>query len=59
MQRYEEIVELSKVFLREYSANDNIAEVLSIISRAYAKLGQSANADYFFDRLFDEHEDSL
>ena len=25
---------------------------------AYAKLGQNTNADYFFDRLFTEHEDT-
>jgi tetratricopeptide (TPR) repeat protein len=59
MDRHEEIVELSKIFVREYSSNSNIAEILSISAKAYAKLGQTANADYFFDRLFDEHEDSL
>ena len=58
MQNYDQIVDLSKVFLREYSANDNVAEVLSITSKAYAKLGQSTNADYFFDRLFEEHKES-
>lgn len=58
MSRHEEIVELSKIFLREYSANDNIAEVLSLTAKSYYKLGQSTNADYFFDRLFDEHAES-
>jgi tetratricopeptide (TPR) repeat protein len=59
MQRYEEIVELSKTFIREYSSNSNIAEILSISAKTYSKLGQTANADYFFDRIFDEHTDSL
>lgn len=59
MEMYEGITELSKIFLREYSANDNIAEVLSLTARTYAKLGQKASGDYFFDRLFDEHKGSL
>jgi tetratricopeptide (TPR) repeat protein len=58
-QRYDEIVELSKVYLREYSSNDNVPEVLSITAKSYASLGQSTNADYFFDRLFEEHTDNL
>ncbi|WP_373071526.1 tetratricopeptide repeat protein [Sulfurimonas sp.] len=58
MDRFDDIVPLSKVFLREYSANDNVAEVLSITSKTYARLGQGTNADYFFDRLFEEHKDS-
>jgi len=55
MQDYDGIVELSKLYLREYSSNDNVAEVLSLTALAYAKLGQSTDADYFFERLFDEH----
>ncbi len=54
----EDVIELSKVYLREYSSDDNVAEVLSLISRAYALSGINAQADYFFDRLFSEHEDS-
>ncbi|QFR50107.1 flagellar protein [Sulfurimonas lithotrophica] len=59
MDRNEGILKLSKVFLREYSSNDNIAEVLSLTAKAYANLGQGTNADYFFDRLFDEHPNSV
>ncbi|MCW8837904.1 MAG: flagellar protein [Thiovulaceae bacterium] len=59
MDRSEGILELSKIFLREYSSNDNIAEVLSITAKSYANLGQRTNADYFFDRLFDEHPESV
>lgn len=59
MDRNEGILELSKIFLREYSSNDNVAEVLSLTAKSYANLGQRTNADYFFDRLFDEHKDSL
>ena len=59
MARNDEILELSKIFLREYSGNDNIAEILLITAKSYAMQGQSTNADYFFDRLFDEHKDSV
>ena len=55
MQDYDSIVDLSKMYLREYSSNDNVAEILSLTARTYAKLGQSTDADYFFERLFDEH----
>lgn len=58
MKYNEELLELTKTFLREYSSNDNIAEVLSLTAKAYSKLGQSTDADYFFDRLFKEHGDT-
>ncbi|WP_373000718.1 tol-pal system YbgF family protein [Sulfurimonas sp.] len=54
----DDVIELSKVYLREYSSDDNVAEVLSLIARAYYLSGISGQADYFFDRLFSEHEDS-
>lgn len=54
----DEVIELSKVYLREYSSDDNVAEVLSLIAKAYSKEGISTQADYFFDRLFSEHGDS-
>ncbi|EDZ63475.1 putative paralysed flagella protein PflA [Sulfurimonas gotlandica GD1] len=57
-EKNDEVIELSKVYLREYSADDNVAEVLSLIARAYSLSGISGQADYFFDRLFSEHEDS-
>ena len=50
------VIDYSKLFLREYSSDENIAEVLSLIARAYSLIGQSGDADYFFDRLFSEHE---
>jgi tetratricopeptide (TPR) repeat protein len=57
-EKNDDVIKLSKVYLREYSSSDNVAEVLSLISRAYALSGISGQADYFFDRLFSEHEDS-
>lgn len=59
LEMYDEAVEISKIFFREYSSNDNIAEILSITAKAYTKLGQTTSADYFFDRLMDEHGNSV
>jgi tetratricopeptide (TPR) repeat protein len=57
-EKNDDVIELSKVYLREYSSDDNVAEILSLIARAYSLSGISGQADYFFDRLFSEHEDS-
>ena len=59
LEEYESVMELSKVFLREFSADENIPEVLSLVAKAYAINGIATDADYFFDRLFNEHEKSV
>ena len=56
---WDNVIAESKIFLREYSASDNIAEILSLIAKGYAKVSLSVDADYFFDRLFSEHPNSL
>jgi len=53
------VISSSKIYLREYSSDENIAEVLSIVANAYSKLGSNTDADYFFDRLFSEHPKSI
>jgi hypothetical protein len=58
LKNSDDVIALSKIYLREYSSDDNIAEVLALISQAYAINGVDSQADYFFDRLFDEHENS-
>ncbi|MBL6974046.1 MAG: flagellar protein, partial [Sulfurimonas sp.] len=52
------VIEMSKVYLNEYSSDENIPEVLALIAYSYYKVGLSSDADYFFDRLFSEHGDS-
>lgn len=54
----ESVIELSKTYLREYSSDENIPEVLAFVANAYALMGLNTDADYFFDRLFSEHADS-
>jgi tetratricopeptide (TPR) repeat protein len=58
MKDWDNVVSYAKEFLREYSSDENVAEVLSLIAKAYAKIGQNTDADYFFDRLYTEHQDS-
>ena len=52
------VLSLSKVFLREFSSDENIPEVLALVARGYSRIGLSIDAEYFFDRLFSEHETS-
>ena len=59
LKDYDNVISLSKEYLQEYSSNENIPEVLALTARAYAKNGSTSDADYFFDRLFSEHADSV
>ncbi len=52
------VIASSKIYLREYSSYENVAEVLALSARSYALNGLNSQADYFFDRLFSEHKDS-
>lgn len=56
---YDNVVSSAKIFLREYSSSDNIPEVLALTADAYAQIGLNTDADYFFDRLFSEHKNSI
>jgi len=59
LKDYDNVVDSAKIFLREYSSDENIPEVLSLVAKAYNDLGQNSDADYFFDRLYSEHPNSL
>ncbi len=59
LKNYENVIKESKTYLREYSSDENVPEVLSLVAKAYYKAGLTSDADYFFDRLFSEHPDSL
>jgi len=53
------LIDVAKLYFREYSSDENIPEVLALVSRAYFMEGFNTDADYFFDRLFSEHADSV
>jgi len=59
LKNYEKVLDVAKIYLREYSSDENIPEVLSLTAKAYSKIGLNTDADYFFDRLFHEHENSV
>ena len=59
MKNYDEIIDLAKIYIREYSSDENIPEVLALIANSYSKIGLNVDADYFFDRIFNEHKDSV
>jgi len=59
LKDFDNVISNAKVYLREYSANENIPEVLAFTAQAYAQIGINIDADYFFDRLFSEHADSV
>lgn len=54
----EQLLPLSKQFIRQYSSDPGIAEVLAYTGDSYAKIGQGTDSDYFFNRLFTEHKDN-
>lgn len=56
---YDNVIADAKEFLREYSSDENVPEVLSLMAKAYVKIGQNTDADYFFDRLFGEHKGNV
>lgn len=59
IENYEELVGSATRFIKEYSSDENLAEVLSLIGKAYTKMTQTTDAKYFFDRLFDEYPTSI
>ena len=59
LKDYDNVIESAKMYLQEYSANENIPEILALTARAYAMIGLNSDADYFFDRLFSEHPRSI
>ncbi|QOY52358.1 tetratricopeptide repeat protein [Candidatus Sulfurimonas baltica] len=56
---YDELIDVAKAYLKEYSSDENIAEVLSMAAKSYYKIGLGTDADYFFDRLFTEHDNTV
>jgi tetratricopeptide (TPR) repeat protein len=59
MENFEALLPLSKEFIRKYSGDPNMAEVLAYTGNAYSQLGQNSDSDYFYDRLFSEHPSEL
>ena len=54
----EALLEVSKEFIREYSDDENMAEVLAYTANAYSAVGLQVDGTYFYERLFKEFEKS-
>lgn len=59
LKDFDNVVSESKFYLREYSSNENVPEVLGLAANAYSNIGLLTDAEYFFDRLFSEHQGSV
>lgn len=57
-EAYDDVIEHSKAFLRNFSADEAIPEVLLMIADASSKMGMVIDAEYFYDRLLTEHYES-
>ncbi len=52
------IVDEGKAWIKAFPSDNNIPEVLMLITKAYFKMGFKSDANYFMDILVSEHEDS-
>lgn len=52
------IIELAKMWIKNYSADTNVPEVLFIIGDSYSKLRNYNEARYYYNRIIDEYADS-
>ncbi len=59
LKNYEAVLELSKEYLHNFSSDENVPEILMMVAVSYYKIGLFSDAEYFFDRLFTEHADSI
>ena len=58
LKEYDNVIEEARKYLSNYSSDENVPEVLALLSKSYSVVGLNVDADYFFDRLFSEHEES-
>ncbi len=52
----EQIIKLGKRFVKRYTSDEYLPEVLLILARVYSATGFESDANYFFDRLIEEHK---
>ncbi|WP_333803039.1 tetratricopeptide repeat protein [Sulfurospirillum sp.] len=54
-----DIINVGKRWTKEFASDENIPEVLMMMTKAYIKTGSKSDANYFIDILVNEHPDSL
>lgn len=53
-----DVSSLAKAWIRRFSSNENISEVLYILVKSYLRSGSIGDVNYFLDILITEHQDS-
>jgi len=51
----EKIIKLGKEFIKQFTSDEHLPEVLLILARVHSAIGFVSDASYFFDRLIHEH----
>ncbi|WP_457596066.1 tetratricopeptide repeat protein [Hydrogenimonas sp.] len=51
----DEIIKLGKYFIKRYASDEYLPEVLLLLARVYSATGFVSDANYFFNRLIEEH----
>lgn len=54
-ERWDDIVELGKAWIKQYPADVAVSEVLLMLAKTYSKMGFTSESRYYFDRIFTEH----
>ncbi len=53
-----DVASISKTWMREFSSNSNIPQILLILVKSYLRSGSNADVNYFLDILVTEHKNS-
>lgn len=54
-----DLVDVAKRWSKEFTSDENLPEVLMMLTKAYIKLGSKSDTNYFLDILVSEHPDNL
>ncbi|SFV59620.1 Paralysed flagella protein PflA [hydrothermal vent metagenome] len=54
-----DLLKLGKMWIREFSSNEGIPQVLLILVKGYLRVQSSSDVNYFLDILISEHKDSI
>jgi tetratricopeptide (TPR) repeat protein len=52
---HDELLKFSKIWIKNFSFNENLPEVLLLTAKTYSAMGFMSDAVYFYERLFTEY----
>ncbi len=55
-EAYEDVIEIAKAWIKKYPSDEMVSEALLLLGNAYHKLGLTNESNYYFDRIFSEHQ---